>query len=1429
MDPGRRRTGRGLRRASWAGVLALTVALVPTAVAPTGPAHADVLTNSADNTRAGWYSNQPGLSPSTVGGGSFGQLYSLGVTGQVYAQPVVRGSVMVVATEHDMAYGFDPDTQRQLWSRSLGTPVAALSDCQDIAPEIGVTSTPVIDPATSTVYLVDATVPSGGAATDADFYLHALDLATGAERAGFPVAIRGAANNDPTTTFDGKYELQRPGLLLMNGVVYVAFGAHCDDKPYQGWVAGVSTTAQKLVALWTDEAAPGALSTDGPGGGIWMSGSGLMSDAPGDIVLTSSNGTPPPAGPGTVSTGALGQSEVRLRVQADGTLKAVDHFTPYDATALNSTDSDVGSGGVIALPSSFGTAAYPRLLATIGKQGVLWLTDATNLGGEGQAPDGSDAVVSRISLSSGGVRGRPAVWGGDGGYLYLASSQSGAGSGRLIAFKSALDGSGHPTLAQVGRSSDAFGFGSGSPVVTSDGTTSGSALVWTVWFPASPPPGQPLGTGAQLRAYSPVPVSGTMNLVYSAPIAVATKFSTPAVDNGRLYLGTQDGHVLAFGTPVTSPLTGSTLNFPVTTVGQTSTATETVTATSALTIQSASVTGPGFGIAGSSPPLPAAVAAGGTAALTVRFAPTASGGAAGVLTVTTSAGTATFSVSGTGQASGPQLTQSQPGLSFGGVPVNTSTNGTVLFSNTGSQPLTFDSYDMPTGPFTVSGLPAPGSSLAPGGSVVATFTFAPTTYGTFTSSLVLHTNDPAAVGFNGPNESAAAGAVALSGTGGAQSVMRLTPKDISFGSVPLGTTATQTFTVANTGGTNLNITISKTPDPTLGFTAVSSLPEGTVVAPGTSVTETVTFTPNAIGTVTSTWAITGDDGQGRQDVTFTGTGSAALPPTVSVGDVDVQRPATGSVVADVPVTLSRASTSTVTMTYTTKDGSATAAHGDYVPATGSLSFAPGQTAQTVPVTVNGAAPTPSATTFTLTVGSLAGAVSADSSGKLFLNTPFLPSSVSVSDAATPATTNGSAANLSFTLSATPAPYPGQPVTVKAVTVDGSALAGSGDYTPVSTTVTLSSSAPVQQVTVPVLHMPSAGATKTLGLALSSPTGGAVIGDTSGLGTVYTTTPPLPAISVADTWLLRPTSGTVGAVFTVSLSRPSTTSIPFSYAAVPGSGTTAADFTAVSGSTSFAAGQTSTTITVPVNGSATASGINTVVLNLSRQSGATMADPAGKAYLVSPLSHDFVSVLPAAAWVSPAVDTKVLVPVVLAAASPRTVSMTAATANGTGLAGTDYTASSATVTFPPGSTVQYLPVTVLHRTSAVSNRTFTVRLSGASGLTQLSSSAATVTLVEHTADATVPPASVAPAFTASTPPGTGTVSTPYDYTFVATGSPAPGFTVASGALPPGIGLDAVTGELSGTPSAAGTYTFTVSAANGVGTPATTAQLQVVVGG
>ena len=373
-------------------------------------------------------------------------------------------------------------------------------------------------------------------------------MATGSEQFGFPVLIQGLAANDPTHAFNATNQMQRPGLLLMDGVVYAGFGGHCDFGPYEGWVVGIST-AGRITTLWTTEAHQGG----SPGAGIWQSGGGLVSDGPGRIFLLTGNGnvTNRPT-PGASPPDALGAAVVRLAVQPDDSLRASDFFAPYDAQHLNEWDADVGSGAPVALPSEhFGTEAHRNLMVQVGKQGYVYLLDRDHLGGFAQGVNGADAVVSRIG-PYGGVWSKPAVWPGDGGYVYVATASGGHSasgtSGYLRAYKYGIGGSGTPALALVASSAEAFGFSSGLPAVTSDGTASGTAVLWIVWSPDGS------GNGAQLRAYDAVPVDGAFALRFSAPIGQAAKFSSPGIDANRVYVGTRDGRLLGFGARVEAPL-----------------------------------------------------------------------------------------------------------------------------------------------------------------------------------------------------------------------------------------------------------------------------------------------------------------------------------------------------------------------------------------------------------------------------------------------------------------------------------------------------------------------------------------------------------------------------------------------------------------------------------------------------------------------------------------------------------------------------------------------------------------------------------------------------------------------------------------------------------------------------------------------------------
>ena len=370
---------------------ALLGALIASACGP------GVFTHTGNTSRTALYSDQAGLTPQLVSGGTFGQMFESPVDGQVYAQPVIANDTVLVATEKNNIYGINALTGARSWSRNVGVPWNPNDvGCADLLPWYGITATPVVDPATGTAYFLNKTYASGTSGP-AVYFAHAIDITTGAERAGFPVKIQGTATNDPGKAFNPTDAIQRAGLLLLNGVVYAGFAGHCDHQPYSGWVVGVSTSGQ-LKTMWTS--APG----DTGAAGIWQSGGGLVADGPDSMIVATGNGSADvTARPGNRPGAKLGQAVIRLKVQPDGSLKAVDFFSSYDADVLDTWDADLASGSPVLLPSNpFSTPAHPRLVAIIGKQGFLYLLDPADLGGMKQGPSGGDRVGRAL---------RPVRWG----------------------------------------------------------------------------------------------------------------------------------------------------------------------------------------------------------------------------------------------------------------------------------------------------------------------------------------------------------------------------------------------------------------------------------------------------------------------------------------------------------------------------------------------------------------------------------------------------------------------------------------------------------------------------------------------------------------------------------------------------------------------------------------------------------------------------------------------------------------------------------------------------------------------------------------------------------------------------------------------------------------------------------------------------------
>ena len=493
-------------------------------------AQVNVLTYQYDNTRAGLNSNETVLTPASVNQNQFGKLFSYPVDGYVYAQPLYLSNVAIpgkathnvvfVATEHDSVYAFDADSNAgpnaaPLWqvnfldsSRGVTTVPASDLGCGQIVPEIGITGTPVIDPASGTLYLVAMTKESTGSAVSYVHRLHALDVTSGAERPGSPVVIQpsspGTGDGGSTAVFIPKNYKQRPGLLLLNGIVYTAWSSHCDIGRYHGWLVGHD--AQTLEQLTVYNSTP-----NGGQGSFWASGAAPAADAAGNIYVVSGNGTFDFARGGP----DLGDSYIKL---SSGSPPAVlDYFTPFNVTALNDGDVDVGSSGVALLPDEAGSASHPHLMVGAGKEGRIYLLDRDNMG-KWQA--GSDSqIVFSMAKAIGPLFGNPA---------YFNKNVYFCGSGDSL--KAIALSNGTFVMPPGSKSQAEFDYPGCVPTVSASGTSNG--IVWL------------LEASGTLRAYD---ASNLATELYdsnqnSARDALGSyvKFTAPTVANGKVYAGTQN-------------------------------------------------------------------------------------------------------------------------------------------------------------------------------------------------------------------------------------------------------------------------------------------------------------------------------------------------------------------------------------------------------------------------------------------------------------------------------------------------------------------------------------------------------------------------------------------------------------------------------------------------------------------------------------------------------------------------------------------------------------------------------------------------------------------------------------------------------------------------------------------------------------------------
>jgi hypothetical protein len=844
---------------------------------------ADEDTASQNLLRDDWDPNEPGLSPANVQGGHFGQLFATHVSGQVYAQPLVvdhsgAASDVIVGTEGDWVYSLNGTTGTPNWSVRLGTPWSvSVIHCGDLSPYIGITSTPVYDPATGLVYVVALIAGSNTLTTHPVYYVYALNEQTGA--IAWHAPVNGPPANARGEAFNPTQERQRTSLLLMNGWIYFGFGSYCDYGTYTGLVSGINISSHQET-MWTDET--GSASDQA---GIWMGGSGLMSDGNGRIILATGNGVSPPAGAGNRPPGELGDSVVQLNQNTStGALTAADFFSPVNAPTLDREDADLGAGGAVELP--FGTSTYPHEMIQAGKDHRIFLLNSDSLGGRGTTTD--NALF--IGGPYGGEWGHPAAFAGSGGYDYVYYSGTGEGSSdylRVLKYNGHTTQ--HPELIDIANSPAKFGYTSGSPVVTSDGGTLSSAVVWEVYTSGQS------GVDARLEAFDAVPAAGqaTLTEIWSAPLEVASKFSTPATDGGDVYVGTRDDGVhlsnaIVYGFGVTNalPLASAQVSFGSVSVGSAAkTLTATVTASRAMEITglSASSTASPVPFSVGSPTVngqavsfPLAVTAGERLTVPITFNPTTADSFTGSLDVATNVTadpTVSIPLTGTGTAAGlaayptslPFGTDNNiPDSLFNG-PVPTGGNQTfeVDITNTGTTAETITSITPPAAPFSISGLKT-GTVLQAGQDTVVLVTYTPSKatgsdHGSFT--IGDSTGHTVTVPLTG---------IAVPGSG----ILVSSQSQVNFGAVAVGSSDTDIVRITNTG--NLPVTVTVFATPGKPFSTPVPIATGLTISPDDILTFPVVITPRAKGTVNGTYQIAGTFGNGQVvkiTVKVTATGS----------------------------------------------------------------------------------------------------------------------------------------------------------------------------------------------------------------------------------------------------------------------------------------------------------------------------------------------------------------------------------------------------------------------------------------------------------------------------------------------------------------------------------------------------------------------------
>ncbi|RVD85560.1 uncharacterized protein DFL_003880 [Arthrobotrys flagrans] len=858
------------------GLLAAALAVFNWTPLVSSLADTDTITSCGDNSRACYETNH-NMDPAVVGSSAFGQLWRLSLTGnyrnikeQLFAQPLVftpnAGTTQYVylSTTQNKVYKIDAKTGDIVAERTLAIPflTADLDGCLDINPLVGNTATGVIDPDTETWYLTIKTyrdqsdVEKGR--LNGRYLIYAIDTTTLADRPNFPVPLEDiAARNNPKRLFKGGNQHQRPALLQHGQFIYAGFASHCVQYNFSGWLVGWDKTSGDIVESYAMQGGPE--STEVKGGGIWMSGGGISSDNRGSMWFATGNGyasqlhgTPVP---GRQPPSSLEEAAVHATIQEDGTIRVVDFFMPYEKEALDGADQDLGTSPLNIAP--FGCPNAPRIGVVTGKNSKTYFLDLDNLGGYCMSDTKQDAIL-------GVYKNENSVYAGAGyyplsatsGYIYINIIQY-----PTRVFEFSCDANGNPRFVPVAYSTEknAYILGVGHGTITSFPGKPNSGLSWVSDV-----------QGFGLRIYKATPENGIIPTLRTFTVPGVTKFQKPVFGNGIAYIGTNQGYLYAFGSPVNSPLECSDpYDFGNANIGST-TAAKTVSCRAKIALQ---VTGVGLSSItnfqlDTVPTVPATIAAGSNFTFTAVFSPQTVGTLTADVYLNTTNDVAGYStqisasLTGTGRSSNALLVVRPETVTFAGYITGSSTTGvdqTFIVANDGDSPLTITSYQFSTqsatgpwvdptisgnthkvGPFTFYDLP---TSVAANNGADVNVNF----YTNVSSSYTVYVKINSSVGSKTVN-------ILATAADPPKAVIEFEKPDksgwvtfdpdvpFSFGDVVQQNTLNLKLRVTNNGGPNaasLSITVSKPPvgsDSIIGASNGVDLAEGVLIATGQSET-----------------------------------------------------------------------------------------------------------------------------------------------------------------------------------------------------------------------------------------------------------------------------------------------------------------------------------------------------------------------------------------------------------------------------------------------------------------------------------------------------------------------------------------------------------------------------------------------------------------